>query len=110
VPNPKPKRNPKPETAPSPELGSTARAAQAAAGAVRQATVHEAKTNLSRLLKAVESGATVVIARGATPIARLVSMNLQPGRHFGRYKGLFEVGPEFFEPLPEDELQAWEGG
>ena len=31
------------------------------------------------------------------------------GRKFGRLRGLGHVGPEFAEPLPEDELRHWEG-
>lgn len=31
-------------------------------------------------------------------------------RQFGSHKGQFSVGPEFSEPLPDDELAAWEGG
>ncbi len=27
----------------------------------------------------------------------------------GRFAGVFDVGPEFFEPLPEKDLKAWEG-
>lgn len=38
---------------------------------MRTVTVHEAKTHLSRLLKAVEAGETIIVARGSTPIARL---------------------------------------
>jgi prevent-host-death family protein len=75
----------------------------------KSVTIHEAKTHLSRLLKDVESGKTVVIARGTTPIARLVPIEPRPSRKPGRYKGLFMIGPEFFEPLPEDELRAWYG-
>jgi hypothetical protein len=30
-------------------------------------------------------------------------------RRRGQLKGLFVVGPEFFEPLPDDELALWEG-
>jgi len=29
-------------------------------------------------------------------------------REFGALKGMVSIGPEFFEPLPEDELAAWE--
>lgn len=31
-------------------------------------------------------------------------------RKFGGLKGLIKIGPEFFEPLPEEELKLWEGG
>jgi prevent-host-death family protein len=72
-------------------------------------TVHEAKTHLSRLLARVEAGEEIVIARGKKPIARLtpeVPMKVEP-RKPGDWKGLIEIGPEFFEPLPEEELRAW---
>jgi prevent-host-death family protein len=75
----------------------------------RQVTIHEAKTQLSRLIKAAHEGETVIIARGNEPVAQLVPIEPPRKRQFGRYKGLFTLGPEFFEPLPEDELRAWEG-
>ena len=37
-----------------------------------KATVHYAKTHLSRLLKEVERGETIVILRGEIPVAQLV--------------------------------------
>jgi len=70
--------------------------------------VHTAKTELSKLLARVEAGEEIVIARGTVPVARLVSVATQKKRVPGMYKGLFTVGPEFFEPLPKDELDAWE--
>ena len=74
-------------------------------------TIHEAKTHLSRLLEEVEKGGEVVISRRDKPIARLVPIESErkPERKPGRFKGQFEIGPEFFEPLPEDELRLWEG-
>lgn len=77
--------------------------------AARSFTVHEAKTNLSRLLEAVEKGQEVVITRGKVPVARLVKFT-QPHaeRRFGAMKGRAKVTEEFFAPLPEDELAAWE--
>jgi prevent-host-death family protein len=72
-------------------------------------TIHTAKTTLSQILARVEAGEEIIIARGKTPIARLVP--LQPKRtkrQFGALRGVISVGPEFFEPLPEDELAAWE--
>ncbi|MGJ3232539.1 MAG: type II toxin-antitoxin system Phd/YefM family antitoxin [Oceanicaulis sp.] len=38
---------------------------------MKTVTVHEAKTHLSRLLKEVEAGETIIICRGKTPVARL---------------------------------------
>jgi prevent-host-death family protein len=72
-------------------------------------TVHAAKTNLSQLLERAEAGEEIIIARGTTPVARLVPIAPKPTRQFGLFAGQITVGPEFFEPLPEDELRLWEG-
>ncbi len=71
--------------------------------------VHEAKTQLSRLLAHVEAGEEVVIARRGQPVARLV--RCQPGgnRQFGAMKGKIRITDAFFEPLPPEELKLWEG-
>jgi len=72
-------------------------------------TIHVAKTTLSQLLARVEAGEEIVLARGKEPIAKLVPYRPgKKGRTFGAYKGVVGVGPEFFEPLPEEELAAWE--
>ena len=72
-------------------------------------TIHTAKTTLSKLLERVEAGEEIILARGKVPVAKLVP--LQPPsskRQFGAFRGMIAVGPEFFEPLPEGELAAWE--
>ena len=71
--------------------------------------VHEAKTHLSRLLKQVEAGEEVIIARNGKPAARLVSWKKHGKRKPGSMAGLFTVPDSFFAPLPEEELAAWEG-
>ena len=71
--------------------------------------VHEAKTHLSRLLKQVEAGEEVIIARNGKPAARLVSWEKRGKRKPGSMAGLFTVPDSFFDPLPEEELAAWEG-
>jgi prevent-host-death family protein len=71
--------------------------------------VHEAKTNLSKLIEQVCHGEEVIIARGATPVVRLVAVGeVQGRRRPGALRGKLRVGPEFFEPLPAEELAAWE--
>ena len=78
-------------------------------------TTHKAKTELSKLLKRVEAGEEIDIARGSKTIARLVPptrpVTLKP-RQPGSMKHLRGKIPDsaFFEPLPEDELKLWEGG
>ena len=72
-------------------------------------TVHVAKTNLSKLLARVEAGEEIVIARGKTPIARLSPIHPpRTARRFGAMRGIVSVGPEFFEPMSEAELEEWE--
>ena len=72
-------------------------------------SIHAAKTNLSRLLEKACAGEEVVIARGRTPVARLVPVKADaPRRRFGAMRGRARVTNAFFEPLPHDELDAWE--
>ena len=71
--------------------------------------VHEAKTNLSRLLAQVESGEEVIIARNGKPVARIVCVQKHGKRQFGSMKGQIKLDDSFFDPLPEEELAAWEG-
>lgn len=72
-------------------------------------TIHVAKTTLSQLIERARAGEEVIIARGAQPVVKLVALETQqPQRVFGALKGKLAVGPEFFEPLPADELDAWE--
>jgi prevent-host-death family protein len=73
-------------------------------------TVHEAKTNLSKLIERAEAGEEVIIARGSKPAVRLVPVSTtvrQPGQsaHLPQLPDDF-----FFAPLPADEQKRWEGG
>ncbi|MCY4661588.1 MAG: type II toxin-antitoxin system prevent-host-death family antitoxin [Acidobacteria bacterium] len=72
--------------------------------------VHEAKTQLSRLLAQVEAGEEVVIARRGTPVARLVACRPMAKRQPDVLKGRTALTDAFVDPLPEDELKLWEGG
>jgi prevent-host-death family protein len=74
-------------------------------------TVHKAKTQLSKLLKRVEAGEEIIIARGNRPIAKLLSAETPKKKSRGRgaWKGKFTLPDSFFDPLPEEELEAWEG-
>jgi len=79
-----------------------------------QVTVHEAKTNLSRLIARVEAGEEIIIARRDKPVVKLVMVDgpgdrPQRGRKFGALRGRIQFDDRFFDPMPEDELQAWEG-
>ncbi len=71
-------------------------------------TVHAAKTNLSQLLERAEAGEEIIIARGQVPVVKLVPIAIRPKRQPGLFPDVV-VGPEFFDPLPEEELRLWEG-
>lgn len=76
---------------------------------VKTVTIHEAKTNLSRLIEKACRGEEIVIARGPNPVVRLVPIEGRKGhRKLGILKGKLVVGRDFFEPLPPDELDRWE--
>ncbi len=75
-------------------------------------TVHQAKTQLSKLLAQVEEGGEVIIARGAKPVARLIPIDPKTkARKSGAWKGRdgFGFDDRFFDPLPDDELALWNG-
>jgi prevent-host-death family protein len=72
-------------------------------------SIHAAKTHLSRLIARAEAGEEIVIARGKKPVVKLVPVTPKPKRVFGSMKGQFTVGPEFFEPMSEEELALWYG-
>lgn len=71
--------------------------------------VHEAKTHLSKLIERALAGEDVTIARGDVPAVKLVPVQAKPRRVFGSLKGLIKLDDSFFDPLPEEELRAWEG-
>jgi prevent-host-death family protein len=67
-----------------------------------QVNMHDAKTRLSELVAAAERGDEVVIARGGTPVVRLVPVSVQhaPVR-LGLLAGQIELREDFDDPLPE---------
>ena len=73
--------------------------------------IHEAKTHLSRYLGRLEAGESILLCRRNQPIAEIRSLPqaLAEARPFGLSKGAFAVPPSFFEPLPEEEIEAFEG-
>ena len=73
-------------------------------------SVHEAKTNLSRLIAKVEAGEEVVITRNNRPVARLVREGPAKKKPLvGALKGQIAFDDSFFDPLPEEELARWNG-
>jgi prevent-host-death family protein len=75
-------------------------------------TVHQAKTQLSKLIARAEAGEEIVIARGREPAVKLTPIGKRTSeRRFGAMKGKLSLPDSFFfDPLPEHELKLWEGG
>ncbi len=73
--------------------------------------IHQAKTHLSSYLKALAEGEVIVLCKRNVPIAEIRGI---PGRHteprpVGLASGEFEVPATFFEPLPDELVDAFEG-
>ena len=77
-----------------------------------EASIFEAKTNLSQLLKEVQKGEVVTITSGRarTPVARLEAIQPVAKKRLGALETPgFVLSDEFFEPLPEEEPRLWSG-
>ena len=77
-----------------------------------KATIFEAKTHLSDLVKKAQSGETVIITSGRDrkPVARLEAIKPTGKKRLGAREDPNFVMPEsFWDPLPEEELRLWNG-
>jgi antitoxin (DNA-binding transcriptional repressor) of toxin-antitoxin stability system len=74
---------------------------------------HEAKTHLSRYLSLVEAGETIILCRRNEPIAEIrpIRPPTSPGikRVFGVDEGKFNLTDDFFAPLPNSVIEAFNG-
>ena len=75
--------------------------------------VHDAKTHLSRLIDRAHAGEEIILAKAGKPYAKLVPIGPAPSGPKRKPGGLAVTGeiPDsvWFDPLPEDELERWEG-
>jgi prevent-host-death family protein len=70
--------------------------------------IHEAKTQLSRLIMRVQQGEEITIARAGRPVARLVPIAPQTSRRKpGSAGSVITVRPDFDAPLPKEVLKAF---
>lgn len=70
--------------------------------------MHEAKTELSKLVERALAGEDVVIARAGVPVVRLVPVVRQGTRILGQWRGKVRMSEDFDAPLPENILDDWE--
>jgi len=81
--------------------------------AVISATIFEAKTSLSSLVKKAQRGEVITITSGRakTPVARMEAIQPVRKKRLGALETPgFVLSEQFFEPLPESELGLWNGG
>jgi prevent-host-death family protein len=72
--------------------------------------IHDAKTNLSRIVDDVAAGAEVIIAKAGKPMARLVPIDLPVrSKKLGLLKGKIKVADDFNTPLDDETLGLFEG-
>ena len=71
--------------------------------------MHEAKSQLSRLLELVEEGETVVIARHGQPVAELIPARQRAGFPFGiaSQEPLVAAGDDWWQPMSDAEAEDW---
>jgi prevent-host-death family protein len=71
---------------------------------VKRANIHEAKTAFSALIKDVQAGEEIVIAKAGVPVARLVPIGTDPHkRELGYDEGLpFRIAPDFDTFIPDE--------
>ena len=73
--------------------------------------MQEAQSHLSRHVTALKQGDRILLCRRNEPVAEirlLPESNKQP-RPVGLGKGLVEIPDSFFDPLPDDLLDLFEG-
>ena len=76
----------------------------------KQVNIHQAKTDLSKLVERVEGGEEIVIARAGRPAAKLVPFRKRRGqRRLGLLNGQFTIPDDFNRPLPESIIRLFEG-
>lgn len=71
--------------------------------------MHEAKTELSRLVERALAGEDVIIARAGVPVVRLVPLARQGKRKLGQWAGRVRMAEDFDAPLSDEDVDAWEG-
>ena len=77
---------------------------------IQQINIHQAKTQLSRLVELAQSGQEFIIAKAGKPMARLSPIGRgNPPRRLGLLDGQIQVPDDFNDPLPNTVLAAFEG-
>ncbi|HVH45059.1 MAG TPA: type II toxin-antitoxin system Phd/YefM family antitoxin [Labilithrix sp.] len=77
---------------------------------MKQVNIHEAKTNLSRLVEEVREGEVIILAKAGRPVAKLVPITEgRRPRKPGYLKGKIKIAADFDAPLADELLDTFEG-
>jgi antitoxin (DNA-binding transcriptional repressor) of toxin-antitoxin stability system len=73
--------------------------------------INEVKAQLSKYIELVEAGETVVICKRNIPVAEMrpIPKTRRQSPVLGSAAGTFIIPQAFFEPLPDDLLDSFEG-
>jgi prevent-host-death family protein len=75
-----------------------------------QVNIHQAKTELSKLVERAEAGDEIIIARAGRPVARLVPLGrARRHRPLGLLDGKFQIPDDWNAPLPDSIMRTFEG-
>ena len=78
---------------------------------MERVSVYAAKAHLSRLLDRAAAGEEIIITRHGKPVVKLVPAGAPAApRELGRMRGRIRIREDFDEPLPDEVLDAFEGG
>ena len=75
----------------------------------KEVNTHQAKTQLSKLLRRVAAGEEVVIANRGVPVARLLPVAPAKKRNLGAYGDRIKIADDFNAPLPDEIQDLFEG-
>lgn len=72
-----------------------------------EVNIHNAKTNLSKLIQQAENGEEVIIARAGKPVVKLVPVHVEPKRKsiLGCMKGKIWIADDFDSPETNKEIE-----
>ena len=72
---------------------------------MKTVNIHEAKTQLSRLVEAAAKGEPFIIAKAGKPLVKVVPVDAPPApRRLGFMKGQFTV-PDDFDTMDQEEIE-----
>lgn len=77
---------------------------------MKTATIHQTKTHLSRMLKEIQAGETIIILNGSTPVAQLTAIQAPAVRRpkvGTRTSQPVQYAADVFQPLTDEELKEW---